>query len=130
MINLLFRNATILVSMDNDSGEVLSDCEWCGRPFAQTPGRGRRRKYCSDSCKQRAYEARRGIPARTRNSLEAFESHEVDPQRAEGIRDRLFELRCAAEDVATAAKEGADAEEIESLCVELVTMAKKLENIR
>lgn len=51
-------------------------------------------------------------------------------QRAESIRDRLFELRCAAEDVATAAKEGADAEEIESLCTELVTMAKKLEQIR
>ena len=116
--------------MDNGSGEVLSDCEWCGRPFEQTPGRGRRRKYCGDSCKQRAYEARRGIPARTRNTLEAFESDEVGVQRAESIRDRLFELRCAAEDVATAAKEGADAEEIESLCTELVTMSKKLEQIR
>jgi len=45
------------------------------------------------------------------------------------MRDKLFELRCAAEDIATATNEGAGAAEIQSLCDELVTMAKKLERL-
>ena len=116
--------------MDIGSGEVLTSCQWCGREFAPTPGRGRRRKYCGDSCKQRAYEARRGLPSRTRMGIDDYVRGEANVQRAETIRDRLFELRCAAEDIATAAREGAKADEIESLCAELVTMAKKLENLR
>nr|VDG63673.1 Uncharacterised protein [Streptococcus thermophilus] len=95
-------------------------CLWCGAPIEQLQGRGRRRKYCTDSCKQRAYEQRHSVlsgPERAR------------PRNDETLRDRLFALRCAAEDIATAVSEGADADEIESLCDELVTMAKRIEKL-
>lgn len=38
----------------------MSFCEWCGTEFAQPKrSRGRQRKYCKRSCRQRAYESRR-----------------------------------------------------------------------
>ena len=33
-------------------------CEWCGDRIAVAVGGGRRKKYCGQSCRQRAYEAR------------------------------------------------------------------------
>ena len=33
-------------------------CRWCRKRF-QPPSKGRRPRYCSHSCRQRAYEARR-----------------------------------------------------------------------
>lgn len=96
-------------------------CQYCGKEIQLTPGRGRPRKYCGDSCKQRAYEARH--PAQ--GSLNGSRRIQGDT-----LRDKLFELRCAAEDIATATQEGAVADEIQSLCEELVTMAKKLERLQ
>lgn len=96
-------------------------CQYCGKEIQLTLGRGRPRKYCSDSCKQRAYELRHPAP-----------SGATTARRVNGdtLRDKLFELRCAAEDIATATNEGADPDEIQSLCDELVTMAKKLERLQ
>lgn len=54
----------------------------------------------------------------------------MTPERAERLRDELFELRCAAEDVATATAEGASAVEVKALCEELVELAKKAEKLR
>lgn len=51
-------------------------------------------------------------------------------ERADRLRDSLFALRCAAEDVATAAREGADGSEIAALSEELVAMAKDIERLR
>ncbi|CAB4364661.1 MAG: hypothetical protein F2681_12315 [Actinobacteria bacterium] len=36
-------------------------CLWCQKVFALRIGPGRKRIYCSDSCRQRAYERRRGL---------------------------------------------------------------------
>lgn len=98
-------------------------CQWCGAELAEQEGRGRRRKYCSDSCKQRAYEHRNNVavtPAARRETS-------MTQARASKLHDRLFQLRCAAEDIATAVDENADSREIEALCTELVTMAKEIE---
>ena len=46
------------------------------------------------------------------------------------FQDELFELRCAAEDILTAAREGEPAEEIAELADEVVGLAKRLEKIR
>lgn len=96
-------------------------CQYCGKEIQLTPGRGRPRKYCSDSCKQRAYEQRNSVSAGQKT---------VRVISGETLRDKLFELRCAAEDIVTATGEGAEPEEIQSLCDELVTMAKKLERLQ
>ena len=50
--------------------------------------------------------------------------------RVEEIRDRLYALRCAAEDVRTASAEGASPRELGALCDDLVGLAKQLEKLR
>ncbi|AEX39501.1 hypothetical protein CPTD_01181 [Corynebacterium pseudotuberculosis] len=52
------------------------------------------------------------------------------PERVSELRDSLFELRCAAEDIATASSEGADPMEMQQLCSELVVLAKQIEKLR
>lgn len=105
----------------NQATDTAPTCQYCGKEIQLTPGRGRPRKYCGDSCKQRAYELRHAAPkgARTTRKLQG-----------DTLKDKLFEIRCAAEDIAIACSEGADADEIQSLCDELVTMAKKLERLQ
>lgn len=101
-------------------------CEWCGKPIEVNVGRGRKRKYCSSSCKQRAYE-QRVMLAGTEVDADAVI---LNKRRVDEIRDQLFELRCAAEDISVAAKEGASSDELQSLCDELVDLAQRLEKLR
>lgn len=49
---------------------------------------------------------------------------------AEKFHDDLFELRCAAEDLCTAAKEGESAEVVEELASELENLARRIEQLR
>ncbi|QTH60824.1 hypothetical protein J5O04_08370 [Corynebacterium hindlerae] len=100
-------------------------CAWCGTPI-EVSGRGRPKKYCSHSCRQRAYEQRNNV-AGTAIPAEAVI---LRPEKASRLKDSLFELRCAAEDVATAASEGADGEEIRQLCEDLVELARSIEKLR
>jgi len=46
------------------------------------------------------------------------------------LQDRLFQLRCAAEDVATAVDDGAEGPELRKLAAELVNTAQDLERLR
>ena len=41
---------------------LRSTCGWCGRDFERAP-RGRRPKWCSQSCRKRAWEQRRAADA-------------------------------------------------------------------
>ncbi|MCX7543523.1 hypothetical protein OS128_11465 [Corynebacterium sp. P5848] len=100
-------------------------CQWCQGAVPEQ-GRGRPRKYCSHSCRQRAYEQR------TRVSGTSIPEDAVimRPEKAERLTDLLFELRCAAEDIATAVEENSPADEIRGLCAELVTIARRAEHLR
>ncbi len=49
---------------------------------------------------------------------------------AEALGDRLFELRCAAEDIQTALAENADAADLATMAAELVRMADAAERLR
>ncbi len=100
-------------------------CQWCGKAI-ESSGRGRPRKYCSATCRQRAYEQRHNLSGRPIPA----DAVVITPERAEQLRDGLFEVRCAAEDVATAAGEGAGAAELEGLCSELVALARRVEKLR
>jgi hypothetical protein len=46
------------------------------------------------------------------------------------LSDRVFQVRCAAEDVATAVDEGADGAELRELCDALVRAAKAADGWR
>lgn len=113
------------ISDQNRSNQTTATCEWCGKEFSVNK-RGRPRKFCGVSCKQRAYE--------NRNNRETQDVDKKDivlsARRYEALKDGLFELRCAAEDIATAASEGESPAEMGKLCGELIALARRIEDIR
>lgn len=100
-------------------------CQWCGGEVA-VQGRGRPRKYCSSSCKQRAYEQRQNLSG----TEIAPDAVILSKEKADTLHDSLFQLRCAAEDIAWAAAEDASAEELGHLCTELIDLARSIEKLR
>jgi hypothetical protein len=54
----------------------------------------------------------------------------LSPAEAEAMADRLFELRCAAEDVVTALNEGATYDEVSGMCQALLVLSREAERLR
>ncbi len=54
----------------------------------------------------------------------------LSADEAAQLADRVFQVRCAAEDVATAVDEGADGDELRALCAALLTAAKAADGWR
>lgn len=98
-------------------------CLWCGRELADGNSVGRKRRYCGQSCRQRAYESRAALD---RGGLPA-DAVVLTGDERESLSDRLFQVRCAAEDVATALADGATSAELSSLIDDLVGFAKDAE---
>jgi hypothetical protein len=84
---------------------------------------GRGRQYCRQSCRQRAYEQRALINGAKSASLPP-DAVVLSPDEAADLSDRVYQVRCAAEDVATALDEGAGATELRELCDALIRAAK------
>lgn len=105
-------------------------CGWCGRALEQAGenGRpkGRQRRYCGQSCRQRAYERRTALQ-RTGLPEDAVVLSDTE---LSSLQDRLFQLRCAAEDVVTAADDGAPHDELRRMALELARTARDLERLR
>lgn len=89
-------------------------------------GIGRRRQYCRQSCRQRAYEQR----AMVRGTSLPPDAVVLSPDEAAELTDRVYQVRCAAEDVATAVTEGAAAAELRELCDALMRAAKAADGWR
>lgn len=100
-------------------------CRWCGREISVSDA-GRRRLYCRQSCRQRAYEHRNALKGTDIPS----DSVVLSAQEAADIIDRWFAARCAAEDIATAIAEDADAVELKELSARLVTLTREAERLR
>ena len=100
-------------------------CRWCGREVADA-GLGRRRQYCRQSCRQRAYEQRSQI----KGTDLAPDAVVLTAEEAAELSDRIYQVRCAAEDVATAAEEGAAPDELRDLCDALLKAAKAADGWR
>ncbi|MFL0578221.1 hypothetical protein [Dietzia sp. 179-F 9C3 NHS] len=102
-----------------------SSCAWCGRPVDEGPS-GRRRRYCRRSCRQRAYEQRQALRSRDlpEGTVVLSESESAE------LMDRMFQLRCACEDLHTAIAEGAGAAELRAMSDELVSLARRAERLR
>jgi hypothetical protein len=90
---------------------------------------GRRRQYCRQSCRQRAYEQRASL---TRGDAAALPADAVvlSADDAADLSDRVYQVRCAAEDVATALDEGAGATELRELCDVLIRAARACDGWR
>jgi len=114
------------VTLPTRRSRAPKHCGWCGRGLPEGGNIGRRRRYCGQSCRQRAYERRTalqrsGLP----EDAVVFSDIEVA-----ALQDRLFQLRCAAEDVVTAADDGAALPELRRLAEEIAQAAKDLEQLR
>jgi hypothetical protein len=103
-------------------------CRWCGRDVADN-GLGRRRQYCRQSCRQRAYEQRASITGGKGAALPA-DAVVLSAMEAADLSDRVYQVRCAAEDVATALDEGAGAPELKELCATLMRAAEAADGWR
>ena len=78
--------------------EVTADalkCRWCRHPLPPISGAGRRREFCSQSCRQWDWVSRQ------RASELALSEDELVITRTERdkLRDQIFVLRCAVQDV-------------------------------
>lgn len=100
-------------------------CRWCGREVPDA-GMGRRRQYCRQSCRQRAYEQR----AQVKGTTVAPDAVVLSADEAADLSDRIYQVRCAAEDVATAADEGVAGSELRALCEALLQAAKAADGWR
>lgn len=100
-------------------------CRWCGREVAEAQI-GRRRQYCRQSCRQRAYEQR----AVVKGTELAPDSVVLTADEASQLSDRVYEVRCAAEDLATAVDEDAEPAELRQLCDALLRAAKAADGWR
>ncbi|HSS25813.1 MAG TPA: hypothetical protein VLL82_15765 [Mycobacterium sp.] len=103
-------------------------CRWCGRDVTDA-GMGRRRQYCRQSCRQRAYEQRASMDRGGAISLPA-DAVVLSADDAADLSDRVYQVRCAAEDVATALDEGAGATELRELCEVLIRAARAADGWR
>lgn len=102
-------------------------CRWCGRDITDADaGIGRRRQYCRQSCRQRAYEQR----AVVKGSAVPVDAVVLTADEAAELADRVYQVRCAAEDVATAVAEGADGAELTQLCGALLGAVKAADGWR
>jgi hypothetical protein len=107
----------------------IRHCGWCGQrlPAEGKVGKvGRPRRYCSQSCRQRAYERRSAVQ---RGGLPE-DAVVLSAAELADLQDRLFQLRCAAEDVVTAADDGAGPDELKSLATMVAKNAHGLERLR
>ena len=76
-------------------------CRWCGREVADA-GMGRRRQYCRQSCRQRAYEQRAMLNNPGTGLSIPRDAVLLSADEAAHLSDRVYQVRCAAEDVVTA----------------------------
>ncbi|WP_280828346.1 hypothetical protein [Mycobacterium sp. OTB74] len=125
MIPGLWRSAVTVAGVASVRRSKAQPCRWCGREVADA-GMGRRRQYCRQSCRQRAYEQR----AMVKGTSLAPDSVVLTADEAEALSDRVYQVRCAAEDVAMAVSEGADVAELSELCEVLVRAAKDADGWR
>jgi hypothetical protein len=108
------------------AGGRQQHCAWCGRRLPEEGRVGRPRRYCAQPCRQRAYERRMAVQ---RGGLPE-DAVVLSATELADLQDRLFQLRCAAEDVATAVDDGATGVELKTLAAELVHAAHTLERLR
>lgn len=100
-------------------------CGWCRRVLPQQGSVGRPRLYCGQACRQRAYEqraatAKAGLPG----DVVLVSRAELD-----GLQDRLYQLRCALEDVETLLTEKPTKAELERSLADLVRSTGRLDRL-
>ena len=100
-------------------------CGWCCRVLPDQVSVGRPRMYCGQACRQRAYEQR----AATAKAGLSGDVVLVTRAELDGLQDRLYQLRCAVEDVQTLLAERPTKDELERSLAELVRSTGRLDRL-
>lgn len=100
-------------------------CGWCRNVLPAQESVGRPRLYCGQACRQRAYE-QRSATAKAGLSADVVL---VTRTELDGLQDRLFQLRCAVEDVQTLLAEKPTKAELERALGELVRSTGRLDRL-
>ena len=100
-------------------------CAWCRSVLQVTESVGRPRLYCGQACRQRAYEQR---AATAKAGLSADVVLVTRPE-LDGLQDRLYQLRCAIEDVQTLLTEKPTKAELERSLADLVRSTGRLDRL-
>ena len=100
-------------------------CGWCRSVLPTQESVGRPRLYCGQACRQRAYEQR------SATAKAGLSDDVVLVTRAEldGLQDRLYQLRCAIEDVQTLLSEKPTKAELERSLADLVRSTGRLDRL-
>ena len=100
-------------------------CGWCRTVLPAQESVGRPRLYCGQACRQRAYEQR------SATAKAGLSADVVLVTRAEldGLQDRLYQLRCAIEDVQTLLTEKPTKAELERSLADLVRSTGRLDRL-
>jgi hypothetical protein len=109
----------------SSAGAEPRRCGWCRRVLPQQGTVGRKRQYCGQACRQRAYEqrnasARAGLP----DDVVVVTKAELD-----GLQDRLYQLRCALEDVQTLLAEKPTKAELVRSLADVVRSTDRLDRL-
>ena len=107
---------------------VIANCQWCGREM-EVNAQGRRRKFCSQACRQRAYEKRSGTRPGASRVISISDVSDVDKRLNSRLGDGLFEIRCLAEDLQTALQEGTEPADLQEISRELLMKTREVERL-
>jgi hypothetical protein len=114
-----------LPSARTRAGAQQRRCGWCRRVLPEGGSVGRPRQYCGQACRQRAYEQR------SATAKAGLSPDVVLVTRAEldGLQDRLYQLRCALEDVQTLLTERPTKAELERSLADLLRSTGRLDRL-
>ena len=101
-------------------------CKWCSKKIVNDASIGRRKQYCGQACRQRAYEKRR----QQQGGLDV-DADSVAVRRAEleHLQDRLYVLRSAVEELGRALQDGAPLSELTTVAKEVVAATGDLDKL-
>ncbi len=108
-----------------EGSEEPRRCGWCRRVLPEQGSVGRSRLYCGQACRQRAYEQR---SATTKAGLSG-DVVLVSRAELDGLQDRLYQLRCALEDVETLLGEKPTKADLERSLADLVRSTGRLDRL-
>lgn len=106
----------------------IARCAWCSRKILDDQPMGRRKRYCSTSCRQRAYEKRRLMTGEGMIKVDA-DAVVIRRSELESLQDRLYVLRSAVEVLDAAVQDGAGAEELTAVAREVVAASGDLDRL-
>ena len=101
---------------------TVERCGWCGRGLPERVGPGRPRRFCRQACRQAAY-----VAGQRRAELGLSESELIVTRQAlDALRDQIYVLESAVEDVERDLREAPTEREVREALDWLLAAARPL----